>query len=187
MSATPKADVGGPPPWETTVLESVGRVIKFWGFKRNQGRVWALLYLAEAPLGAIDLEKRLGLSKGAVSIVLRELQDWAVIRRVPVSSRSGVAYVAQRDLWQMISTVLGQRELRLVAQVREDLRTAEAQAARDTRMTPAERKAMAGRIHRLQLLAQAAEVALGTLLRTRRLSLLPFQKILSVAQKGGVL
>jgi len=34
-------------PWETTVLEAVGRMIEFWGFKRNHGRIWSLLFLVD--------------------------------------------------------------------------------------------------------------------------------------------
>ena len=33
----------------------VGRLIEFWGFKRNMGRVWAVLYLSPEPLTAQDL------------------------------------------------------------------------------------------------------------------------------------
>ena len=47
-----------PPSWETLVLESVGRVIEYWGFKRNHGRLWALLYIMDAPMNAADLGRR---------------------------------------------------------------------------------------------------------------------------------
>ena len=33
--------------WVHLALEAVGNVIEFWGFKRNQGRVWAYLYFVE--------------------------------------------------------------------------------------------------------------------------------------------
>ena len=105
MPKRARPDPPTPPPWETLTLEAVGRVIEFWGFKRNQGRLWALLYLTNAPLNATELGRRLGLSKGAVSMVVRELESFEVVRRVPVASRSGVAYAAQRDLWRMIHTV----------------------------------------------------------------------------------
>lgn len=177
-----KKAVDPAPAWETAVLESVGRVIEFWGFKRNHGRVWALLYLADEAMSATAIRTRLGLSKGAISMVVRELQSWAVIRRVPAATRSGVAYAAQRDLWLMISTVMQQRECRLIGQVRDDLRTAESLANKDPQLTPAQRKAVARRIRALQRLAQTAEVALGALLRSRRLNLAPLQKILSIVK-----
>ena len=42
----------GLPQWEAMAIDAVGRVIEFWGFKRNQGRVWALLYLRSVPMSA---------------------------------------------------------------------------------------------------------------------------------------
>ena len=42
--------VGSLARWEQIAIEAVGDVIEFWGFKRNQGRVWALLYLRDEGL-----------------------------------------------------------------------------------------------------------------------------------------
>jgi len=160
------------------VLESVGRVIEYWGFKRNHGRLWALLYILDAPMSATELGRRLGLSKGAVSMVVRELESWSVVRRVPARSRSGVAYVAERDLWLMLETVLRQRESRMVAQVREDLENAEKEAAADKSLPPGERRAVAGRIRALRRFAQAAGVALEAFIASRNLDVRPLTKIL---------
>ena len=42
-------------PSEAAVSDVVGRLIEFWGFKRNMGRIWAVLYLSPEPLSAEDL------------------------------------------------------------------------------------------------------------------------------------
>src|SRR5690606_26006771 len=39
---------------ELLVSEAVGRLMEFWGFKRNMGRVWTVLYLSVDPLSAGD-------------------------------------------------------------------------------------------------------------------------------------
>ena len=52
------------------VSDVVGRLIEFWGFKRNMGRIWAVLYLSPEPLSAEDLRQLLQLSSGAVSMTL---------------------------------------------------------------------------------------------------------------------
>ncbi len=31
---------------ETLVTDAIGQLMEFWGFKRNMGRVWAMLYLS---------------------------------------------------------------------------------------------------------------------------------------------
>ncbi|MFO0658959.1 MAG: polyprenyl synthetase family protein [Polyangiaceae bacterium] len=69
-------------PSEVLVSDVVGRLIEFWGFKRNMGRVWAVLYLNEAPLTAPDLRDRLCLSAGAISMTLAELTRWGVVKKV---------------------------------------------------------------------------------------------------------
>ena len=52
----------------SAVADAVGGLMEFWGFKRNMGRMWTVLYLAPDPLSAADLCERLSLSTGAVSM-----------------------------------------------------------------------------------------------------------------------
>ncbi len=44
--------------WQSEVLvsDSIGRLIEFWGFKRNMGRLWAILYLSDRPLSAPEIQ-----------------------------------------------------------------------------------------------------------------------------------
>ena len=74
MADDEAAGPGNLAPWEALVVETIGNVIGFWNFKRNQGRVWALLYLRDRPLSAGELQEALGLSKGASSMITRELE-----------------------------------------------------------------------------------------------------------------
>ena len=53
-------------PIEASVSDVIGRLMEFWGFKRNMGRVWAVLYLSSEPQSAEDLRQMLKLSSGAV-------------------------------------------------------------------------------------------------------------------------
>jgi DNA-binding transcriptional regulator GbsR (MarR family) len=92
------------------VSDVVGRLIEFWGFKRNMGRVWAVLYLSPDLLSAEDLRHALRLSSGAVSMTLSELQRWGVVRKVWVQGERKDFYAAEVQLWRMISRVLGERE-----------------------------------------------------------------------------
>ena len=46
---------------EAAVSDIIGRLIEFWGFKRNMGRVWTVLYLSPEPLSAEDLRHALQL------------------------------------------------------------------------------------------------------------------------------
>lgn len=97
-------------PSEVIVSDVVGRLIEFWGFKRNLGRIWSILYLSPEALSAEDLRHSLKLSSGAVSMSLSELLRWGVVRRVWVQGERRDFYVAEVQLWKMISRVFSERE-----------------------------------------------------------------------------
>lgn len=97
-------------PSEAAVSDVVGRLIEFWGFKRNMGRIWAVLYLSPEPLSAEDLRQALKLSSGAVSMTLSELLRWGVVRKVWVQGERKDFYAAEVQLWRMISRVFSERE-----------------------------------------------------------------------------
>lgn len=97
-------------PSEAAVSDVVGRLIEFWGFKRNMGRIWAVLYLSSEPLSAEDLRRLLSLSSGAVSMTLGELSRWGVVRRVWVQGERKDFFAAEVQLWRMISRVFNERE-----------------------------------------------------------------------------
>jgi len=92
------------------VSDAVGRLMEFWGFKRNMGRIWAVLYLTPEPQSAEDLREMLKLSSGAVSMTLSELSRWGVVKKVWVQGERKDFYTAEVQLWRMISRVLGERE-----------------------------------------------------------------------------
>ena len=95
---------------EIAVSDVVGRLIEFWGFKRNMGRIWAILYLSPDPLSAEDLRHLLKLSSGAVSMTLSELSRWGIVRKVWVQGERKDFYTAEVQLWRMISRVFNERE-----------------------------------------------------------------------------
>ncbi len=159
---------GGPgrlQPWELKVVEAVGTVIEFWGFKRNQGRVWALLYLRGRPLSAIELQEELGLSKGAVSMVTRELEQWGVLKRGRRPGDPVWRFLAETDLMRMVGRVIREREAPMVARVRTELEDAEKKARAD-KATPRD---VLSRIQRMRLMASLVDKALSTFLQTARL------------------
>jgi DNA-binding transcriptional regulator GbsR (MarR family) len=99
--------------WESEriVSDAIGRLMVLWGFKRNMGRVWTLLYLSNEPLAAIVLRERLQLSAGAISMTLNELARWGVVHKVFRQGDRHDYYEAESSLWKMISRVLREREL----------------------------------------------------------------------------
>ena len=98
--------------WQSEVLvsDSIGRLIEFWGFTLNMGRLWAILYLSDQPLSAPEIQERLQLSSGAVSMTLNELTRWGVVKKVWLQGERRDHYAAEGNFWKMISRVFNERE-----------------------------------------------------------------------------
>lgn len=156
--------VGTLQPWEALVVDAVGNLIEFWNFKRNQGRVWALLYLRGRALTAAQIQSALGLSKGAVSMLVRELEQWSVLVRVRAAHDDSWRFAAETDLMKMIGRVISERERGIVQSVREDLERAE-RLARDDDEVPRE---VLDRLRRMRTLAVFVEKALRVFVDTAR-------------------
>jgi len=154
-------------PWEAMAIEAVGNVIEFWGFKRNQGRVWALLYLRGELYTAGEIERELDLSKGGVSMLLRDLERWGVVRRVRQPQDSVWRYSAETDLVRMVSRVIEEREAGLVSRIRADL----AEAQRIARQSAGVDPERLSRLEKMAMLAEHVEKALRLLIRTSRLDI----------------
>jgi DNA-binding transcriptional regulator GbsR (MarR family) len=164
--AEPEAGtVGNLARWEAMATDAVGQVIEFWGFKRNHGRVWALLYLRGEPLSAGRIEEELALSKGGVSMLLRDLERWGVVVRVREPSSNSWHYQAETDLLRMVRRVIEERESGLVARIRADL----VEAKRLAQQSPGVNRERLARLDRMNLLALASERALKLFLRTAQL------------------
>lgn len=166
---------------ERLVSDAVGRLIEFWGFKRNLGRVWSVLYLSPEPLSAEDLRHALELSSGAVSMTLGELSRWGVVRRVWIQGERKDFYAAEVQLWTMISRVFRERERVEIASAVEtfenalrelDTVGAEAVATKD-KAKLARTQLQRERIGHLLELARLGKRLLDGLLTTARLDAEP--------------
>jgi HTH-type transcriptional regulator, glycine betaine synthesis regulator len=152
-------------PWEAIAIDAVGNVIEFWGFKRNQGRVWALLYLRGEPLTAGELERELELSKGGVSMLLRDLERWGVVRRVRSPQDSAWRYAAETDLIRMVSHVIEEREAGFIERIRADL----TEARRLAGLVGSVPREQLSRLEKMVTLAEHVERALRLFIKTARL------------------
>lgn len=103
---------------ELHVLEKlVGEFMSYWGFKAIHGRIWLHLYTSTKALDTGELMARLGVSKGLMSLAIRELLDYEVISPVATGPHGTVYYEANPDLQSVIANVLKKRELMMLQQV----------------------------------------------------------------------
>lgn len=165
--------------WETRILDSIGMTIEFWGFKANHGRVWGLLYLRDQRLSAGEIEKTLALSKGAVNTILRELEQWSVVRRVRAPGTDAWIFEAESDFGKMIGRVFLDRELKFILRIESDLAAAEVEARASKDASPSEQE----RIKRMRLLSERLRLALQAFVNTARMDLKGWGEMLREGQR----
>lgn len=163
------------------VADAVGALIEGWGFKRNMGRMWAVLYLEDHPLTAADLGERLGLSTGAVSMLLTELLQWGIVKKAWVVGERREHYEAETSIWKMVSRVFRERELNWIKTALDAFE----QAARELGgVRDARRKLIADRIAGLVQLAQVGAHLLEAVLEGESIDALPLKTIGELAKKS---
>lgn len=96
---------------ERRVVETIGKLMEFWGFKAVLGRIWAVLYLSSEPRSATEIAQRLALSAGGVSMALAELVEWGVVNKTWRPGERRDYYEAEISVWKMVSRVFREREL----------------------------------------------------------------------------
>src|SRR5512140_3980577 len=99
---------------DLAVADAVGAIMELWGFRRQLGRVWAVLFLAEKPLAAPELCDRLQISTGLLSMSLAELRQWSVVKGVAIPGDRKEHYEAETNIWKLVTHVLREREKRAV-------------------------------------------------------------------------
>ncbi len=149
---------------DLAVADAVGALMELWGFRRQLGRIWAVLFLSDRPLAAPDLCERLRISTGLLSMSLGELRRWGVVRSVEVPGDRKEHFQAETNVWRLVARVLREREQRAV----EDALAIFERALADVRaaladVDPAVKAAARFKAKRLQVLADLSRAALNVL------------------------
>jgi DNA-binding transcriptional regulator GbsR (MarR family) len=83
-----------------------------WGINRTVGQIYALLYVSARPLTADDLVAALGFSRSNVSMGIKELQAWELVRLHHVPNDRRDHFSAPEDIWTIFRTLVAQRRKR---------------------------------------------------------------------------
>src|SRR5437867_13211744 len=74
-----------------------------------QGRIFAVLFLEDHPLSLDDIAEALHLSKSNISINIRNLVEWHLVRRISVPSSRRDHYEAASDFWRVMQEIMERR------------------------------------------------------------------------------
>lgn len=98
--------------------EFVGQFIQYWGFKKIHGQIWTHIWLAENPIDATTLVKRLQVSKALVSLAIKDLIQYDVVKILDQGDRRKMLLTPNEDVHTVISNVLRQRETLMLKKIR---------------------------------------------------------------------
>ncbi|MEI6044124.1 MAG: hypothetical protein WCS37_07005 [Chloroflexota bacterium] len=102
-------------------INNLGRVAYFFGFNRLMGQIYAVLFLSPEPLTLDDMVRKLNSSKGNVSINIRSLERWGLVRQIYKWADRKNYYEAEIDIWKAVSGILQERERKESKQVIQSL------------------------------------------------------------------
>lgn len=83
-----------------------------WGISRTVGQIYALLFLSEEPLNAEQIVEALGFSRSNVSMGLKELQAWNLVRLQHQLGDRRDYFTTPEDLWEIVRTLIEERKKR---------------------------------------------------------------------------
>jgi DNA-binding transcriptional regulator GbsR (MarR family) len=74
-----------------------------------QGRIFGLLYLQKVPMALEDIATELEQSKSNVSVNIRGLVDWHLVRRTRLAGSRKDHYDAATDFWRVMQEIMERR------------------------------------------------------------------------------
>lgn len=100
------------PPLTQQFVMHFGEMGSRWGINRTVGQIYALLYLSSKPLNADDVGEALGFSRSNVSMGLKELQSWNLVRLIHQPNDRREYFQAPEDMWTIFRTLAAERRKR---------------------------------------------------------------------------
>jgi DNA-binding transcriptional regulator GbsR (MarR family) len=89
-----------------------GEMGSLWGINRTMAQIHALLYISPEPVSANAIMDELQISRGNVSMALRELMAWGIVSRVHVKGERREFYTTEKEVWTMFRTIARERKKR---------------------------------------------------------------------------
>lgn len=102
----------------TTKIESFvmhcGEMGSRWGFNRTVGQMYGLLIIHENALTAVEISEALNISRGNVSMGIKELQSWRLVQVQHKPKDRKEYYSPAGSIWEMATRVFEERRKREV-------------------------------------------------------------------------
>jgi DNA-binding transcriptional regulator GbsR (MarR family) len=91
-----------------------GEMGSHWGINRTVGQMYALLFVSEKPLNADEMAEALGFSRSNISMGLKELVSWRLVKLQHLPGDRREYYSTPEDVWVIFQTLAEERKKREV-------------------------------------------------------------------------
>ncbi|UUX95083.1 GbsR/MarR family transcriptional regulator [Aquabacterium sp. J223] len=95
-----------------------------WGINRTVGQIYALIFVSPRPLNADEIAESLEFSRSNVSMGLKELQAWRLVRLKHLPGDRREYFEAPGDAWEVFRTLAEERRRREIEPTLSMLRNA---------------------------------------------------------------
>ena len=111
-------------PLVKSFVSHFGEMGSRWGINRTVGQIYALIFVSREPVNADDIAEALEFSRSNVSMGLKELQAWRLVRLRHQAGDRREYFEAPTDAWEIFRTLAEERRRREIEPTLSMLRNA---------------------------------------------------------------
>jgi DNA-binding transcriptional regulator GbsR (MarR family) len=112
------------PPLSREFVSHFGEMGSRWGINRTVGQIYALIFISQRALNADEIAEALEFSRSNVSMGLKELQSWRLVRLKHQPGDRREYFEAPGDVWEIFRVLAEERRRREIEPTLSMLRTA---------------------------------------------------------------
>jgi DNA-binding transcriptional regulator GbsR (MarR family) len=112
------------PPLSRQFVAHFGEMGSRWGINRTVGQIYALLFISRRGLNADEIAEALEFSRSNVSMGLKELQSWRLVRLRHLPGDRREYFEAPDDVWEIFRVLAEERRRREIEPTLSMLRMA---------------------------------------------------------------
>lgn len=112
------------PPLARQFVSHFGEMGSRWGINRTVGQIYALIFISQRALNADEIAETLEFSRSNVSMGLKELQAWRLVRMKHLPGDRREYFEAPSDVWEIFRVLAEERRRREVEPTLSMLRMA---------------------------------------------------------------
>jgi DNA-binding transcriptional regulator GbsR (MarR family) len=112
------------PPLSREFVAHFGEMGSRWGINRTVGQIYALIFISSRALNADEIAETLEFSRSNVSMGLKELQSWRLVRLKHQPGDRREYFEAPSDVWEIFRVLAEERRRREIEPTLSMLRTA---------------------------------------------------------------